>query len=132
MSDGMTHLEHKINQFQNLLEEMKEETREAHSTLRMIRRERKEIDRMFKGDVKVLINKRVDETVRTELDKISPQIRAQTNLIYDKVGNQIDKLIRLCLGTELSSAPGHEDIRPELAAKLREWIDEILEEKNGV
>lgn len=126
MADGMSNLEERIAQFEKLMEEMKEETREAHSALRFLQREKKEIERLLGSkEIKKMVDDRVAEVVGEHLEKIGPEIREQTNLIYAKVGNQIDKLIDLSLGREFARQNGREDIRPALAEKLRIWIREI-------
>lgn len=126
MSGGIKSLEEKIDQFLELIEEMKEVTREAHSTLKMMQKERREFERYISTEGKKQINDRVDETVKNELDKIGPIIREQTNQIYDRVNKEVDKLIDLCIGKEFSFKRDHEDLRPLLADKLREWIKEII------
>lgn len=126
MSDGMSNLEMRISQFEILLEEMRTETMEARSTLKQMQRERREIERLLSSkEIKKLVDDRVHEVVVAHLEKIGPEIREQTTLIYDRVGKQIDKLIDLSLGKEFSKEHGREDIRPALAFKLREWIREV-------
>jgi Glu-tRNA(Gln) amidotransferase subunit E-like FAD-binding protein len=126
-SQGLTNLEQKIKQFEDAILELKLATREAHSVLKELKREHKEIENLFKGeDVKLLVKNRVDEVVSTQLEEIGPQIRKQTNLIYDKVGNQIDKIIDIALGKEFSVNHNRADLRPELAAKMRIWIREVI------
>lgn len=129
MSDGPTELEKRIELFEELLKEMRQETREAHSVLKQIRIERREIENHLLRDTKKMVEQRTDEVVKTELDKIGPQVREQTNLIYAKVGQQIDMLIDLSLGKAFSNIHNREDIRPQLAKKLRQWIREILDEE---
>jgi chromosome segregation ATPase len=128
MNEKITPLEERIAKFESLLEEMKESIRESHSTLKEMRNERREIERLLSSkELKQMVNDRVNDVVKTELDKIGPEIRAQTNRIYDKVGEQIDKLIDLSMGKEFAVANNREDIRPQLAEKLRVWIREIIE-----
>ena len=127
---GPSVLERNIERFEALLEEMKEATREAHSALGEIRRERREIERMFKGqDVADLVERRVDEVVTTKLDEIGPQVAKQTSLIYDKVGKEIDKLLDIALGKEFSRVHDREDLRPELALKMRIWMREVIDKE---
>lgn len=123
---GMSSLDEKISQFESLIDDMKAETREGHATLKLMQRERREIERLLSSkEIKQLVDERVAEVVGTHLEKIGPEIREQTNLIYGRVGEQIDKLIDLSLGKEFARQKGREDIRPALALKLREWIREI-------
>jgi GTPase involved in cell partitioning and DNA repair len=129
MPEGLTELEKKINLFQDLLAEMKEETREAHSVLKQIRAERKEINKYLETQTKSLINDRVDSILREEIESIGKVFEKQSNLIYEKVGNQIDKLINICLGKEYSQKEGTKDLRPILAAKLREFMMETINEE---
>lgn len=126
MSDGIGMLDQKIQQFQDLLEEMRAETREAHSTLKQIRKEREEITKTLTNDVKKMVNDRAAEVVKKELDVLGPQIREQTKLIYEKVGKQIDILIDLSMGKRFAVDHGRSDIRPQLASKLRIFLNEIV------
>lgn len=121
-------MEMTIAHFEALLEEMKVQTREAHSALKQVRLERREIDKLLSTSVKEMVDHRTDEVVKAELDKIGPMVREQTSLIYSKVGKEIDKLIDLALGKEFSTTHNREDLRPQLAKKLRVWIREIIEE----
>jgi hypothetical protein len=128
MSEGLSQLEQRIDQFEKLLEEMKEATREAHGVLKQVRIEHREIERLLSHNAKQMVDDRVAHIVKEELAKIGPEIRKQSNLIYDKVGKQIDKIIDLSLGKEFSSVNGREDLRPELAEKLKVWLMEVIEE----
>lgn len=122
----MTKLEETINKFEKAMTDLEILIREGHTLLKDLRNERKNIEKLISTDVKQMVHDQADEIVKTELDKIGPTIREQTSLIYDKVGNQIDKLIDLSLGRPFAFSRGREDIRPELAAKLGEWIREII------
>jgi len=130
MSDtGPSALEKRIERFEELLEELKGSTREVHEALQQVKYERKEIERLLSSkEIKTLVEDRVNQVVKTELERIGPEVRKQTNLIYAKVGQQIDKLIDLSLGKEFSTRNGRDDLRPRLAAKMKEWIREIVEE----
>src|SRR4051812_40518747 len=115
----MASLEDQINRFKQARIELDEAVRLAHQTLGDMRRERREIERLLAGDdVKKLVDKRVEQVVKHRLDEIGPEVRKQTHLIYDKVGQEIDKLIELSLGKEFA-VKGRTDVRPELAAKLK-------------
>lgn len=129
MSEAMSNLEKKIAEFQELLEEMKQERRAAHEALRDVRREKREIERLLSDDVRKMVRDRTDEIVTKELEKIGPTIREQTNLIYERVGNQIDKLIDISMGPEFGAAHGREDLRPALATMLKQWIRQVLDEE---
>jgi hypothetical protein len=131
MTDGPTMLELRIARFEELLEEMREATREAHSTLKEVRTQRREIEQMLGSDVRKTVEARVDSVVKGELDKIGPQLREQTSRIYARVTREVDKLIDLSLGKEFSNAHGREDLRPQLAEKMREWIKEVLAEDDS-
>jgi hypothetical protein len=128
MTDGPTMLELRIARFEELLEEMREATREAHSTLKEVRTQRREIEQMLGTDIRKTVEARVDAVVKAELDKIGPQLREQTSRIYARVTREVDKLIDLSLGKEFSNAHGREDLRPQLALKMREWIKEVIKE----
>jgi regulator of replication initiation timing len=127
MSDKIIPLEERIAKFESLLEEMKEATRECHETLKSIKLERKEIENLLASrELRSMVNDKVSEAVKAELDAVGPQIRKLTEDLYDRVGTEVDKLIDICLGKEFSVSKGREDLRPELAVKLREWLREII------
>lgn len=126
---GLTRLERKIEEFELKIEEMKTATQEANSLLKQIRIERREIEKIMSADVKAMVVSAVEECVKKELDEIGPEIRNQTSLIYERVGEQIDKVINLSLGKEFSTKLNKEDLRPLLAAKFREWIQEIISQE---
>jgi len=128
VSEGISKLEQTINNFERLLEEMREETREAHGVLRDLRIVKREIERLLTTDVKKLVDDETGKIVKEELDKLGPTLREQTNAIYARVTREIDKLIDICLGKEFSTANNRSDLRPQLAAKLHEFIQEIIDE----
>lgn len=130
---GIDKLEMRIREFEEKIHEMQEATREANMMLRDLKVQRKEVERLLAmGDVKRLVDARVDEVVRGELDRIGPEIRAHTEIIYDKVGEQIDKLIAISLGKEGSLKSKYDDLRPKLAERLRVWIREVIAEEGYV
>jgi transposase-like protein len=129
MAEGISKLEETINNFERLLQEMRDETREAHAVLKQLRITQREIERLITTDVKNLIDDEVNKIVKEELDKIAPRLREQTSAIYDRVGNQVDKLIQISLGREFSATRNGSDLRPQLARHLREWIMEIITEE---
>jgi hypothetical protein len=125
---GLEKLEMRIRELEEKVEEMREATREANMTLRDMKIERREVERLLSmGEIKKLIDDRVGEVVKTELDRIGPEIREHTKLIYNKVGEQIDKLIGLSLGKELSIKGKNADLRPRLAERMKFWIREIMQ-----
>lgn len=126
---GMTKLEQTINELNESLAALKSEIREGHAVLKGLRHERKQIEKLLSTDVKKMVDDQAGEIIKAELDKLGPGIREQTNLIYDKVGIEIDKMLTLCLGKEFATKHGREDLRPALAAKLREFIQEIITEE---
>lgn len=128
---GTTELEKNIQRFEGILEELRHATREANGALKDLKEERRIIEKMTHDDVKKRVHNEVDKVVRVELEKIGPEIRNQTGRIYAKVGEQVDKLINIAMGREFSTKKGKGDLRPVLAAKLREWIDEILQEDDN-
>jgi hypothetical protein len=124
---GLPALDQKIARFEELLEEMKETTREAHSVLKQLRIERKDIEKaLSSAEIKAMVDARVETIVKSELDRIGPELKQQTSKIYARVQREVDKLIDISLGKEFSSVHGREDLRPELAAKLKEWLTEII------
>ncbi len=132
MPEGMSELQRNIQTFETLLEDLREEKREIHGLLKDVREERRIIEKMMHDDVKKRVMSEVDKVVRVELEKINPEIRKQTNRIYDKMTEQINKLVDLSLGKEFSTKRGRSDLRPVLAAKLREWILEVIETEQAV
>lgn len=118
-----------IEKFESLLKEMRAEIRVGHALLKDIRAERKLIEELLRGgEVSKMVHDRTSEVVKAELDKIGPEIRNQTNLIYAKVGTEIDTLINISLGEPFTKRNGGRDLRPILAEKLKEWLREIVEE----
>lgn len=128
MSDVSSRLEETINKFERLLDEMKEETREAHAVLKQLHIVERSIKKLLSTDVKKLVDDESSVIIRAELEKLGPSLREQTNHIYDRVGREVDKIIDLCMGKEFATANNREDLRPELAAKLRLWLKEIIDE----
>lgn len=124
----MTRLEQTIEKFEKAMTDLEESTRAAHAALKDLREERRTVEQMLSGDVRKKINDRVEEVVKEELDKIGPTIRSQTSLIYERVGNQVDKLVNLALGKEFSKKRNNSDLRPLLAEKLREFIVEVIDD----
>lgn len=125
---GLEKLEMRIRELEEKVEEMREATRHANMLLRDLKTERKEVERLLgMGEVKKLIDDRVGEVVTFELDRIGPEIREHTKLIYDKVGEQIDKLIAIMLGKEGSTKGTNEDLRPKLAERMKFWIREVMQ-----
>lgn len=130
MADGLNMLERRIKQFEDALEEMRLTTSEAHSALKQLREERRLIENLLKGDdVKKLVSLRVNEVIVTTLDEIGPHIRQQTNEIYAKVGEQIDKLIDIALGDEFAKEHDRIGLRSQLAVKLKIWIREVIDKE---
>lgn len=124
----VTPLEQRIDEFNQLLEDMRAETQRGHQVLRDIRNEKREIDRLLKApEIRKRVDDRVDEVVKSELALIMPTMKTHTDKIYAQVQKQVDILIDLCLGKEHSTKEGREDLRPELAAKLRVWIFEMIQ-----
>lgn len=132
MPEGMSELERNILRFEGARDELHAAVRDAHAVLKDLQKERREIERMMHDDVKKRVNDKVDKVVRSELEKIGPEIRKRTALIYEKVGEQIDKLINLSLGKEFSDKKGQKDLRPLLASKLREFILEVIDNEIAV
>lgn len=130
MAEGLTELDRRIEQFENLLEQMREATREAHSVLKQIRIEHREVERLLSHEARKIVDEQMGKIVKSELDKIGPELKKQSGLIYDKVGKQVDKLIDISLGQEFSRRNGREDLRPQLALKLREWLIEVITDED--
>lgn len=124
----MGSFEENLDKLVALSTELKSLVRESHEVLKDLKQERRLIEKMLSDDVKKMVDDKVGEVVKTELDRIGPEIRQQSSLIYDRVSDQIDKLINLMLGNEFGSRK-HADLRPMLAAKLREWLLEIVNEE---
>lgn len=123
-------LEAQIKRFEELLAEIDESVRKGHEFLKDLKNERKEAEKLYdNGEIKGMVRKRVDAMVVSELGKIGPEIREETNKIYAQVGREIDRLIDLAMGKEFATRHGREDIRPQLAEKLREWLLEIVHEE---
>lgn len=130
MADGLNMLEQRIEQFETALEEMRTTTSEAHSMLKQVRDERRTIENLLKSDdVKKLVEQRVQEVIAGTLLEIGPEVRKQTNEIYKKVGEQIDKLIDIALGDEFAKGHDRLGLRTQLAAKLKIWLREVIDKE---
>lgn len=129
MSDapGMTVLEQNIARLEQATADAREATREAHAALKDLRAERAAIDRLLSRQAKDMVDEALGALVKEHLDRIGPELVEHSHAIYERVGQQVDKLIDLSLGKEFALGRGREDIRPKLAAKLREWIREELD-----
>jgi hypothetical protein len=99
----MADLDERISQFETLLDEMRSETMQARSALTKMQRERKDLER-------ILGSKELKSVVEHR----------------DRVTEEVNKILDICLGKEFSTKVGREDIRPALAEHLREWIQEII------
>lgn len=128
MEDGPSQLEQNIAKFERLLADMRQATRESHSAIKQQRQLKKEIDKLLNTEITTLVNDRIKEVLEAELAKLVPGLREESRKIYDKVGSEVDVLLNICLGKRFSKKTGTEDLRPLLGLKMREWIDEILEE----
>lgn len=129
MSDGLNMLERRIEEFKQALEDMKTSTSEAHSVLKQIRQERREVERLLSTpEIRKLVHDAVSKVVQEELEKLAPELREQSNHIYNKVSKEVDRLLNLSLGKVLSEKRGEEDLRPILAEKFRQWMREIIEQ----
>lgn len=127
---GLEKLEMRIRELEEKVAEMRDATREANMLLRDLKMQKKEVERLLgMEDVRKLVHDRVDEVVTTELDRIGPQMREFSSHVYDKVGKQIDMLVDIMLGKELSTRAKNADLRPQLAEKMKVWIREVIEEE---
>lgn len=130
---GLEKLEMRIRELEEKVEEMREATREANMMLRDLKAERKQVEKLLgQGELKKMVNDRVETVVSAELERIGPEIRNYSSSIYDKVGEQVDKLIEIMLGKETSTRGAHADLRPQLAEKMKVWIREIIESEGLV
>lgn len=123
---GLAKLEETIAKLEAATEECRQATREAHEAWQQLREERKEVDRLLGQRAADLVEDRVAALVKTELEAIGPQLRDLSNGLYDRMAREADRLVDLCLGKEWAVEHGREDLRPRLAAKLREWIVEVM------
>ncbi len=103
-------------------EDAREAIQEGHILLQALKDERKEIQKLLRSDVEKL----VEDRVKKELEELGESIKKASRDAYRKVGQQIDKLIDLSLGSEFATHHNRVDLRPGLAAKLREWLIEEL------
>jgi len=129
MPEGMSKLEETINKFERLLAEMREETRRAHEVLKDLHTVERSVKHLLSTEAAKMVDELVEKLVKEELEKIGPELVEYSTRIYDRVGREVDKIIDICLGKEFSSQHNRADLRPALAEKLREWLEEIIDEK---
>lgn len=123
---GLEELEKAINRFEEAQKNLREEVRLAHQATKEAIQARKALERHAQSAIEAL-DRKIEEYVQKELSQLGEKATEASNHIYDKVGEQIDILIGLSLGEKLSRSKNKVDIRPALAAKLREWIQDELE-----
>ncbi len=128
---GIEHLEAKIAQLEDIMEELDAKKRDAHSALKLLQKERRETEAYLRTAGKEMVEEAVSRLVKEELDLLGPKMREHTNAIYDRIQDQADKLVDLCLGKEHAISHNRVDLRPLLAEKLRLWIFEIIRQ-NGL
>lgn len=126
---GIEHLEAKIAELHELMEQIQEERREANSTLKLLQKERRESERYLRTVGKEMMEEAFSNMLKAELDLLGPRMREHTNSIYDKIATETDRLIDLCLGAEYSASKGRPDLRPQLAEKLKIWVFEIIRQE---
>lgn len=123
---GIDHLEAKIAELHEIMEQLQAEKRDANSTLKLLQKERREAEQWVRTVGKQMVEEAVTRVVKEELDILGPKMREHTNSIYDKIGVETDRLIDLCLGADYTAAKGRPDLRPQLAEKLKIWVLEII------
>lgn len=126
---GIEHLEAKIAELHELMEELDAKKRDANSTLKLLQKERRETERYLRTTGHEMMEEAVTRLVKAELDLLGPKMKEHTNAIYDKIGTEVDRLINLCLGAEYTGKKGRPDLRPQLAEKLRVWALEIIRQE---
>lgn len=123
---GIDHLEAKIAQLEELMEELDAKKRDANATLKLLQKERREVEAYLKTVGKKMVEEEVTRVVKTELDIMGPKLRAHADGIYDTIRENVDKIVDLSLGKEFAISHDRVDLRPLLAEKLRLWIKEII------
>lgn len=123
---GITTLEQNIARLEKATADAREATREAHEAVKDLREERKQVDYLLGHRAVDLVDERIGKLVKDQLDQLGPGLAAHSQQIYQRVTEQADKLVNICLGPEWSTRNGKEDLRPALAAKLREWLREEM------
>lgn len=128
---GIEHLEAKIAQLEEIMEQLDASKRDAHSALKLLQKERRETEAYLRTTGKEMIEEAVTRMVKAELDIMGPKMREHTNAIYDKINSEVDNLINLSLGEPFSKKENRMDLRPQLAEKLRLWVLEVIRQ-NGL
>lgn len=126
---GIEHLEAKIAELHELMEQLQAEKRDANSTLKLLQKERRDTERYLRTTGHKMMDEAVTRLIKAELDIMGPAMRTHTNAIYDKIGTEVDRLINLCLGAEYTGKKGRPDLRPQLAEKLRIWVKEVIRQE---
>lgn len=127
----LTKLEATIAKLNATIDEARTATREGHELLRGLRDERRAIEKLLAVRAPQLVDDRIDEIVKRELDKLGPELAKQSQRVYDTVQRNIDRLIDLALGKDYATSHDRQDIRPQLASKLRQWIREVVLDEGG-
>ena len=125
---GESRLLEEIERFERARDELREAVRDAHAATKDLRQLKREISELLEKTAKGLVDDRVGELVRSELDRVGPMLKEFSSGLYARVSTELDKLIDLSLGKEFALGKGREDLRPLLAEKLRGWLREIVEE----
>lgn len=126
---GIDHLEAKIAQLEEIMEQLQAEKRDANSTLKLLQKERREAEQWLRTAGKEMIEEDIVRLLKAELDLLGPKMKAHTDAVYDKIGAEVDRLIDLCLGADYAAKKGRPDLRPLLAEKLRLWVFEIIRQE---
>lgn len=122
----MGSFEDNIARLEQATTEVREVVAEAHAVLKDMRSERREIERLLGTHAAQLVENRLNGLVKEGMDELGRMLRETSDGIYEKVGQQVDKLINLALGPENAIGHRRENLRPKLALMLQQWVrDEI-------
>jgi F0F1-type ATP synthase membrane subunit b/b' len=118
-------LEKAIQRFEEAQEGLREEVRNAHAATKALKEERKEAEKLIKESLKS-IETRIIKEVEKNFEQMQKEFAVETHRLYERVQRQVDILIDIALGKRSTRSGDKKDIRPALAAKMREWIMEEL------
>lgn len=95
MSGPLSKLDDRIEALERASEELRTQTREAHATIKELRRARKEIEALLKATPKELVETAIEEAVAEGLKSLGETTREAMDNAVSKVASEFDQLADL-------------------------------------
>lgn len=126
---GQSALLENIARMEQLLEDLREERRQANAATKDLNLALREARNFYERKLREDFDKHIAGVVKEGLADYSKTTAKAAHDAYDHVQTQIQTLIDLCLGKEHTTRSGRKmDLRPALATALRKAIDEMIRE----